>query len=167
MIKKKNKNNFNPRKAQVLLIVIVLLFIAGILAGGVAAIFTSEVKILPLSEQGMRAFYLAQAGLEEAKAEIKWLEADNDDFNSGGWVTDLYPAAGNFIFQYDYDVDPGTNADEREIIATGQVLDAGDNVIASRTLRVMVSGVDDGLVAPDGEDDDGNVEQKAWTWREM
>ncbi|MFH1339346.1 MAG: hypothetical protein ABIH40_05845 [Candidatus Omnitrophota bacterium] len=72
-------------KGQALLLVFLLLLIVGILVSALASMWQAEIRVRSLEKEGLGAFYLAQAGIERAKIELKtdwdWIGMDtnNDD----------------------------------------------------------------------------------------
>lgn len=59
------------RKAQALLIILFIMVLAGTLMIGLSVMWQADIKTLSLEKDGIGAFYLAQAGLERAKTELK------------------------------------------------------------------------------------------------
>ena len=119
---------FNLRnKGQVLLLALVMFSIVSILSAVMASMWQAEIEVRSQEKNSLRAFYLAQAGTEEAKA---WARA-----NSGTTTSANVPLGSG---RYRYIVSLGTG--ERIIDATGKVLDASSAVIAVRRIQVKVTG---------------------------
>lgn len=72
-------------KAQVLIFVFFLIFILGALATSLLQIWQSEVQVPSLQQGGSNAFYIAQAGIELAKGQLRtnWDWAGMDTNNNG------------------------------------------------------------------------------------
>ena len=66
-------------KGQVLLFIFFLLAVVGFLAGALSTIWEAKVKIGTLQKSSIGVFYLAQAGVERAKYELK------DGLGGSGW----------------------------------------------------------------------------------
>jgi len=60
------------KNAQVLLLTMLLLALASIMVIGLSGMWKAEVGIISYSKNGLTAFYLAQAGLERAKTDLKY-----------------------------------------------------------------------------------------------
>jgi Tfp pilus assembly protein PilX len=58
------------QKGQVLLVVFMMLLLVGTLVAGTSVIWQSGVSNADSSREALRAFYIAQAGIERARAEI-------------------------------------------------------------------------------------------------
>jgi len=89
----------NNQKGQILLVVFMLLAFAGIIVGGVAFLWQSAVNTAGLEKDSLRAFYIAQAGIERGRAEIAYHENDvyDETFSNqsfGGGSYDLVIVAG-------------------------------------------------------------------------
>ncbi len=163
---KRYKNTDPWRKAQALLVVLLLLFVAGILSAGAARLFQTESRIVPLQQQGMAAFYLAQAGIERAKIEALY---GHWGFGSTTSAWQDMDSAGNFIYRYRYTiVNPGGGSTERTLTGEGQVVNKDDTsqVYAVRQIEVIVEGIED-IAAPIGEDDNEQGAVKPWSWKEI
>jgi Tfp pilus assembly protein PilX len=60
----------NNQKGQILLVVFMLMIFVGLLAGGAAFMWQSAANTGGLEKDSLRAFYLAQAGIELARTAI-------------------------------------------------------------------------------------------------
>ena len=73
------------RRAQTLLLVMFLLILAGALVAGLTRMWLAEIKMRSLGRDGLLAFYLAEAGIERSKAELKqnwaWPGMDSNENN--------------------------------------------------------------------------------------
>lgn len=125
------------RNGQALLFCVLLMVLAGILAPAAAGIWGNEMRLRSLEARGLIAFYLAQAGIEEAKIRAK---------NNLGDFASLWIDLGGGRYRYDVDDGPG----ETILNSTGQALDASGNVIAERRITARV--------------DSGQV---LWSWQEI
>ncbi|MFA5118638.1 MAG: hypothetical protein WC695_07265 [Candidatus Omnitrophota bacterium] len=83
-------------KGQVLLFVFFLLAVVSFLVGALSTIWEAKVKVGALQKKGITAFYLAQAGVERAKYELKnnwnWtgiLEASKVSLGDGFYWVEL------------------------------------------------------------------------------
>lgn len=135
------------KKGQALVFVLFILAVFGALAGGLAVMWESEIRTRDLDRDGLIAFYLAQAGIENAKI---WAKNNPGTLSfSNPWVS----LGGGW---YNFTVaDPGI-PNSRTLNSTGQVQDASGNIIAERQLNVQVQGIG----APPES-------QTPWTWREI
>lgn len=126
------------KRGQALLFVFFLLIILGILGGALLNMWQAEIKTRSAERDGMMAFYLAQAGIEEAKI---WARNNPGANLTSGWIT----LGGG---RYRYIVFGAT----RRLSSIGQALDVSGNVIAERQIAVQVEV--------------GYTEQEACTWQE-
>lgn len=128
-------------KAQVLLLVLFLLILSGTLVAGLGAMWRSEISMSSSEKDGLLAFYLAQSGIERAKAELR---------NNWDW-----PGPATFsasLGEGDYDVMVSSpSADRRVIVSTGMVREA---------MREMSVSIDRSTTMP------YTYTQVGWTWRE-
>jgi hypothetical protein len=126
MDRSKNSN----RKGQALFLSLLLIFMLAILTGGLAAMWQSEVQIRGLEKNNMIALYMAQAGLERAKIVAKYglPRSASPTLLGGGRYT--YTITDNYL----------GDANRKSLTGTGQVLDSAGNIIAERTISVVVHG---------------------------
>ena len=141
---------FNSKKSQALLFVFFLLLIVGILAGALAVMWQAEIEIRGAEKEGLVAFYLAQAGIENAKIYARH-NPSSFPYQSG-WINF---SGGRYNFTI-AQVGPGPN--RRNLSSTGQALDSSGNPIAERQLGVEVQGIG----TPSTADD----QQLPWAWHE-
>ena len=128
----KNKFNRAPlnsvKNGQILILFLFFFVVAIITTAVLAAMWHVEIQVRALEKNSQSAFYLAQAGIEEAKA---WAKSYSGTITSG----DVSLGGG----RYRYVVTSGTG--ERIIDATGEVLDGLSAVIATRRIQARVTGV--------------------------
>lgn len=132
----------NSKNGQILILVLFFFVVAVTTTAVLAALWHVEIQLRSLEKNGQSAFYLAQAGIEEAKACVK-----NNPLCSGAGPK--YLGAGRYNFTVAV-----INAGSRSLAATGELLDVNSNVVASKRIEVRVDGVG---VSP---------YQSADTWRE-
>jgi len=65
------------QKGQVLIVVFALLLLVGVLVAGISLIWQSGANTAYLERDSLRAFYIAQSGIERARAEIAAAADDN------------------------------------------------------------------------------------------
>ncbi len=84
MISKINRKG-KKRKAQIFLYVLVMVAVMGALGASLSNVWQSELAQGPIAKDGLQAFYIAQAGLERAKAELAadWNWAALPDCSTG------------------------------------------------------------------------------------
>jgi len=119
------RTGFSSKNGQALSFSIFLLALAGILASAVAGIWGNALRLRSLEIRSLSAFYLAQAGIEEAKI---WARENYGNDRTSGWTT-----LGGGRYHY---VVVGA---ERSLNSIGQVLDAPGNVISERQIAVQVN----------------------------
>lgn len=130
---------FNPKnKGQVLLLALIMFSIVSILGAVLASMWSAEIEGRGQERSGLAAFYLAQAGIEEAKA---WV-GDSLGITTSANVS----MVGG---RYRYVVSNGTGT-EKIIDSTGEALDTSSNVIATRKIQVKVTGSGPGLAQVSG-----------------
>lgn len=122
----KLENKMMPtNKSQALVFILLILAVFGALAGGIAVMWESEIRARTSERDGLTAFYLAQAGMEHARAWAVW--------NSSSWiVSDWFPLAGG---RYRFTAIPLSSV----FSSVGQVLalDGSGNILAERRLSFM------------------------------
>lgn len=111
-----------------------LLAFVGIIMGGTAFLWQSGINTVALEKDSLRAFYLAQAGIERGRAEIAFHTA-NDDYNAT--LTNQIFGGGS----YDLVITDhfGGNADTKEMVSTGRF---GNS---TREIRMIVGRATVGL----------------------
>ncbi len=84
MISKINREH-KKRKAQIFLYVLIMVAVMGALGASLSNVWQSELAQGPIAKDGLQAFYIAQAGLEMAKAELAadWSWAALPDCSTG------------------------------------------------------------------------------------
>ena len=106
----------NNQKGQILLVVFMLLLFTGLIVGGIAFLWQSGSNTAALEKDSLRAFYLAQAGIERGRAEIAFNSTTNIDMSL--YVPDFL---NNQFGGGRYDVRiRNKNANEKYIISTGR-----------------------------------------------
>jgi hypothetical protein len=130
-------------RAQVLLLVLFLLILSGMLVAGLGAMWRSEISMSSSGKDGLLAFYLAQSGIERAKAELR----NNWDWPLG---TSSFSAS---LGEGDYDLTISRpSADRRVIVSTGMVREA---------MREVSVSIDRSTTMP------YTYTQTGWSWREI
>jgi hypothetical protein len=121
------------RKGQVLLFTFFLLAIVSVLVGVLSTVWEAKIKIGAVQKDKVAGFYLAQAGVERAKAELKnnwnWAgiaEASKVSLGAGYYWVELTNRD---------DTTPGVY---REVTATGHGQFGGINKTVSVRLRVDI-----------------------------
>lgn len=97
----------NPGQAT--LLVLLLLLTLMILGGTIAVIANAEIRTASLNKNSLAAFYLAQAGVELAKCELKYIQWQPNYYNGN-------LPGGN----YSVNVMPGTSPGWLKITSTGR-----------------------------------------------
>ncbi len=138
------------QKSQAILLIIFLLLLSGILIGALSVMWKSEIRTRYYGKEGMVAFYLAEAGIEQAKVWARQNLGAILPYNSG-WVLGF--SGGRYQFTVAQATPP--NPDRRKLSGIGQTL----NSSAERRIEVEIRG----MLTPDPTDD-GIL---AWSWREM
>jgi hypothetical protein len=102
------------QKGQVLLVVFMLLLFVSIMVGGAAFLWQSAVNTSALQKDSLRAFYIAQAGIERGRAEIGYHE--DDDYG------ETFPTQTFGGGTYNLDIIAGTGGSKntKEIVSTGR-----------------------------------------------
>ena len=150
--------------------VLLLLFVVGILAWGLTGMLESEIRILPLQEHSLISFYLAQAGVEQAKIEVLygyWSAGTSQGPGTAAdnyWSQNLDIAGDNYLYEYRYTIVTPAGS-TRNITGEGRVLDINSNVLAQRQIMVTVTDITD--ADSDGEDDDESAQVLDWSWRDI
>lgn len=102
-------------KAQAILLVLFLLALAGTLIVGLSGMLRAEVRMRALEQNGVYAFYLAQAGIERAKIELV-----NNWENWGGLLAEPLGAG-----TYDISISVSSLVpDGKCIVSSGRVRDS-------------------------------------------
>ncbi|MDO8748868.1 MAG: hypothetical protein Q7J72_07145 [Candidatus Omnitrophota bacterium] len=109
------------------MLALIMFSIVSVLSAVMASMWQAEIEVRNQERNSLRAFCLAQAGAEEAKA---W--ARN---NSGATTSSDVSLGGG---RYRYVVSSATG--ERIIDATGETLDSSSNVIATRKIQLKITG---------------------------
>jgi Tfp pilus assembly protein PilX len=86
-------------KAQALIVVLLLMFIAGLLGLGLSKMWGTDSATRSVDEDGLVAFYLAEAGLERAKAAINtswaWTDTSMRNLGAGQYNITITNVGGN------------------------------------------------------------------------
>lgn len=110
------------QKGQILLVVFMLLLFSSIVLGGVAMLWQSSMNTSGLQKDSLRAFYLAQSGIERSCAEIMYRAAN--DLNVDTWLDSNPNITGSVVGGY-YGVNitmgSGSAKDMVDINSTGKV----------------------------------------------
>lgn len=140
------------RKAQALFLVLFLLAVLGVLSGALTVMWQADIQARILERDGLIAFYLAQAGIENAKIWARYNPGGPFPYNSA-WLINLNGG------RYRFTVTPGMG-NVRILNATGQALDASGNPLAERQISLQVQGIE----FPINPANDSAV---AWAWQEI
>ena len=141
-----------------MLFVLVLTVGLGLITAALTVMWRSEIQTRTAERDGLLAFYLAQAGLEHAKAQLATAE---------GWQGDITMALGEGtyrIFQIQgVPCGGGPYQTCRAITANGKVRDAALQIVAARRITARVSLDTD---SPNPPNTPGDEAQLADTWME-
>ena len=118
----------SSEKGQIMILVLFFLVVAITTTAVLAALWHAEIQMRALEKNSLSAFYLAQAGIEDAKACVK---------DSSACLSSAVIPLG--AGRYNFTVSGAGST--RNLTATGEVLDAGSNVVASRRIEVLVNDV--------------------------
>lgn len=125
---------FNPKnKGQVLLLALIMFSIVSVLSAVMASMWQAEIEVRNQEKNSLRAFYLAQAGAEEAKACLKSSSNCSSCTSGSGTL-----GGSNYSFSYGVSGCTGTS---RTITSTGEVKDSVGNSLAKRRIQVLVQGI--------------------------
>ncbi len=104
------------QKGQILLVVFSLLLLVSVLVSGTSFMWQTGVNTASWERDALRAFYIAQAGLERGRAEIAYYMDDNYNatFNNQS-----LGSVGNISGSYDLVISV-VNASTKEIVSTGR-----------------------------------------------
>lgn len=156
-MKKVKRNNY--RSAQVILFVFFLLILSGILVMGLQNMWQSEIQTRTQGREGLKAFYIAQAGVEYAKMRLA---------NQESWVGGGPFSFGDGTFNVAVRIEPcpvGCGCSEcRNIESTGKVYDSQGAQIAERKISVNIT-LDKNPNDP--PDTPGDEQQLDWSWQEF
>ncbi len=121
------------RKGQVLLFTFFLLAIVSVLVGVLSTVWEAKIKIGAVQKNKVAAFYLAQAGVERAKAELK----NNWDWTGITQASKVSLGDGYYWVELTSrdDTTPGVY---REVTATGHGQLGDMNKTVSVRLRVDI-----------------------------
>lgn len=162
-------------RAQALLFVLFLILILGIITAALATMWEADMRTRVKEDEGLKAFYLAQAGVERGKIEVLygyWPTGTPTVYNITN-QNDLDLAGDEYQFLYDIVITTPASGTTRTIVGIGRVLNLSGNEIARREIQVIVDGVRDlvdngtGAPPPDGIDDDTTGNQAGWSWQEI
>lgn len=155
------------RKTQTILLVLFFMILVVLLTTTLFFLLRQEMRTQRQREHALVAFYLAQAGIEQAKIDAlsSYWAVGTYYFPGPGqdsWLDDLYPdLPDDYSYQYNYILEnPGGNT--RVITGQGQVLKDSE-ILAFKRLRVEIDGIEDTL--GDGQDD--NLEGTQISWEEL
>jgi len=79
------------QKGQILLVVFMLLLFSSIILGGVVMLWRSSLNTTGLQKESLRAFYLAQSGIERGLAELMYRAEFDSAINVEHWIDDPQP----------------------------------------------------------------------------
>lgn len=132
------------KKGQALIFVFFLLLLIGSIIGALSIIWQTEIQKRSLQKYNLRAFYLAQAGIELGKFYAK-----------AGLtipVTPVTTSGGRFS----YSIVSGPGPFDRIITSVGEAFSSSGTVMAEKAITVRVEGI-------------GNPpeSQTAWSWKEQ
>jgi hypothetical protein len=118
------------QKGQVLLVVFMMLLLIGTLVGGVSLMWQSGVNKADLEIDSLRAFYIAQAGIERARAEIAVYGSNGYTYNPP-----LQPfGGGNYTVSISR---PGGSNTVKDITSTGKF--GNPTRVSTQTITMRVS----------------------------
>ena len=162
------------KKAQILVAAFLMLLISLILCRGIYSLWSDHAKSIAVQVASGQAFYLAQAALERAKADLLL-----DARRSGAWPRTLnwsaQGSAGDFTHfnanlptlnanSYYSITCPGScTSNDRNVTATGQVYTLGGKILSSRTMFVTITNVYNAA----GTTQDRNANLVANSWEEQ
>ncbi|OQX54092.1 MAG: hypothetical protein B5M48_01670 [Candidatus Omnitrophica bacterium 4484_213] len=142
----------SERSQVIFIFVFFLLLLTVILGGALAVMWTAESKARRIQRESLRAFYLAQAGIERAKIWARHNPGGPFPHNSG-WI-----ALGQGQYRFIVEDLGGLN---RRLESHGQTLDVSHTSIAERQIAVEITGIENPFVNP--ADDD----EVPWSWQEI
>ncbi len=119
------------RRGQALIFVFFLLLLGGILASALYLMVQADLQASSWEGGGLSAFYVAQAGIEQAK-----IEARNGVITAPNWSSAQTLGDGRYYFYIE-----NIGANQRLLRSIGQRLDNSGNVIAERRIEVRVQGI--------------------------
>ena len=123
---------FNLRnKGQVLLLALIMFSIVSILSAVLASMWQAGIEGRNQEKNSLRAFYLAQAGIERAKIWIKQNPSYSPFPYNSGWFSDL-PGG-----RYGFNVTQGA---PMTFSSVGEILDTFGNSSAKRQIEVKIQG---------------------------
>lgn len=121
------RNNFES--GQILILVLFFFGVAVVIAVVLAAMWHAEIQMRSLEKNSLSAFYLAQAGIEEAKACVE------NSPSCSSLVGTKSLGAGRYNFNI------AVSGTSRNLTATGEVLDNAGNIVASKRIEVWINNV--------------------------
>ena len=159
------------KKSQILVAALLMLMVSLILCRGVYNLWSDHDKSIAVQVFSGQAFYLAQAALERAKADLLL-----DARRSGSWPrSQVWNALGNATdygnfnanlprvnANYSYSITcPGScTSNDRSITATGQVKDlTSGKILSQRTMFVTITNVNSGAST---QDTVANIVANSW-----
>ncbi len=143
------------QKGQILLVVFILLLLVSVLVAGTSFMWQAGVNTASWERDSLRAFYIAQAGLERGRAEIAYYVDDN--YNAT-YNNQSFGSVGSISGSYDLVISV-VDASTKEIVSTGRF----GNSTREITTRV---GVPTGGGPPYGVAW-GNHAKNGDTWKEQ
>lgn len=127
------RKDFRKNKGQVLLLALIMFSIVSILSAVLASMWQAEIEVRNQERNSLRAFYLAQAGIERAKIWIKQNPSYSPFPYESGWFSDL--PGGRYSFKVSEPVGlPMT------LGSVGEILDALGNSSAKRQIEIKIQG---------------------------
>ncbi len=120
------------QKGQILLVVFILLLLVSVLVAGTSFMWQAGVNTASWERDSLRAFYIAQAGLERGRAEIAYYVDDN--YNAT-YNNQSFGSVGSINGSYDLVISV-VDASTKEIVSTGRFGNSTREIIT----RVGVDG---------------------------
>lgn len=159
------------KKAQTLLLVIILLFFISALMLSLNIIWQSELKTYSSEQLYLTALYLAQAGIERAKIDILYGCWKGGTCWSPGpsaqdWEESISSPNPNYIWRFQAKIESNCGNFCRNITGTGEILDTGNNVLAHREINCEIDGIKDKLPGG-GDDKDDDLSGTPSSWHEI
>jgi hypothetical protein len=162
------------KRSQILMAAIVMLVVSALLCRGVYTLWTNHAQSIGMQVASGQAFYLAQAALERAKADLMLnaTRAGTWPRTSPVWISNGTKDFGNFNaniplinanYYYSIVCEPGPppgncSTDNRDVTATAQISDLGGKLLATRKIFVIIANVS----TVSTQDPSGNMVANSW-----
>lgn len=128
---KKIINIFSNQKGMALLATLIFVFVLVTLAVALLTMTNNDTKLSTLQRESNKAFYLADAGIEDTLWKL------NTSTDDGGMGTDWWEEPSNFP----YPTDPGTATEYYQVTIVGDGHDAdGDDKIKINSTGTVIGG---------------------------